>query len=753
MRLGGRGNSGLGWRDRLVASDPGLGRFRMAGSGVLAMGSVLGVEYLYARATGAGPKNTLIAMLLGAVIAMMGSMALSGGARDNGITAVFFPVAMGSGLVVGAAVASHHTLLLVVFVVVMFIAVYIRRFGVRFFGYGFMAWIGYFFASFLGATFGALPQLVIYVVIASGWVLLLSTTVLRSRSDRVLDRTLSAFEARARALALAAAEVLGGGDSDHGRRRLHSRQVRLTEAALMIDGQLGEAAALPGRWSGAGLRRWLVDAQLAVDGLAMAALALAAEPEADLLRAGAAQVARALARGDATGADAAARALLDAAAQHGAGGTPAQHRGCHQARHLAVAALDYTDSARHWASAGAGSRPVEDRGEFEPAVTLMMGNLPGSAAVARDVEARGRHWNPLTGLALTTRQAIQVALAGGLAILAGRELSPVRYYWAVIAAFVVFSGTATRSETVIKGANRVVGTLAGLGVAIVLADATAGHTPAVLAVILVSMFAGFYLFRISYAFMIFFITIMVAQLYSVLHEFTAGLLILRLEETAVGAGIGIAVALLFLPVSTRDTARAARASFYTALRDLLCGAADRLVDPTATVDLDALARGLDNRLSQLTVVLRPLTRPLLVGSDPVAVRHRLTLYTACATYARGLSAAVRRSQPDWEAAAAAGGAQLAHAARSLAAAAAGLAGGDRAGAVARDAQEQLEEAAAILDGWAGAANDPAVDPVEHALGRLRTGLGQLAGPAPDTDPTPPPPPLPPVAVGAHSGGG
>src|SRR5699024_1189822 len=155
--------------------------------------------------------------------------------------------------------------------------------------------------------------------------------------------------------------------------------------------------------------------------------------------------------------------------------------------------------------------------EFEPTADLVMGNLPGSSAVAQGLSARGARWNPLARLDLTSRQAIQVALAGGLAIVAGRALSPTRYYWAVIAAFVMFSGTATRSETFLKGLNRVVGTALGLTVAVGLAEVTAGHPVAIIATIILSMFCGFYLLRVNYAYMIFFVTIMVAQLYTVLH--------------------------------------------------------------------------------------------------------------------------------------------------------------------------------------------------------------------------------------------
>ena len=62
--------------DRIVASDPGAARLRMAGTASAGMASALAVEFGFATLTHAGSEGTLIAMLLGAVVAMMGSMAL-----------------------------------------------------------------------------------------------------------------------------------------------------------------------------------------------------------------------------------------------------------------------------------------------------------------------------------------------------------------------------------------------------------------------------------------------------------------------------------------------------------------------------------------------------------------------------------------------------------------------------------------------------------------------------------------------------
>lgn len=343
MRKGAGHRSLVGWRDRVVASDPGLNRLRTATGGALAMGSTLGLEYVYGIATGATAKLSLIGMLLGAIVAMMGSMGLStGSARDKASTALFFPVAIGGGLALGTTVAGHRDLLLAVFVVVMFAAVFVRRFGMPFFFYGFMGWIGYFFASFLGATFSELPGLLVNVVIASAWVLVLSTTVLAVRPSRTLHRTLRAFGARTRSLAAATGDLLESHDPARAARRLHSQQARLAGAALMIEGQLGEDEVLPRGWSAGALREWVIDAQLAADGAVLTALAIAEQlPVGAPLRATAAALARAFATGDHQASDAAAQRLIDVAAR-----PDQQPHAAREACRMAAAVRDHLGTVR-----------------------------------------------------------------------------------------------------------------------------------------------------------------------------------------------------------------------------------------------------------------------------------------------------------------------------------------------------------------------------------------------------------------------
>jgi len=110
----------------------------------------------------------------------------------------------------------------------------------------------------------------------------------------------------------------------------------------------------------------------------------------------------------------------------------------------------------------------------------------------------------------STRQAIQVAIATGLAIIAGELISPSRWYWAVIAAFVIFNGTTSRGEVLTKGWQRLLGTLAGVLAGVLIATLVNGNTYISLVLIFACMFSDFYLIQIAYGLMIFWITTMLA---------------------------------------------------------------------------------------------------------------------------------------------------------------------------------------------------------------------------------------------------
>ena len=197
-----------------------------------------------------------------------------------------------------------------------------------------------------------------------------------------------------------------------------------------------------------------------------------------------------------------------------------------------------------------------------------------------------------TGLLPTTRQAIQVAVAASLAIVVGELVSPARWYWAVIAAFVIFAGTNTWNETFTKGWARLIGTALGVPAGVLVAAVVSGNRTASLVLIFVCLFCSFYFMKVAYSLMTFWITTMLALLYGLRGQFSYGLLLLRMEETAIGAVIGVTVAILVLPTNARTSMRNDAGVFLAALAEVIEASVATLFGHAATANPTEKARQL-----------------------------------------------------------------------------------------------------------------------------------------------------------------
>jgi uncharacterized membrane protein YccC len=158
-------------------------------------------------------------------------------------------------------------------------------------------------------------------------------------------------------------------------------------------------------------------------------------------------------------------------------------------------------------------------------------------------------------------------------------------------------------------------------------------------VVLVSLFLGLYLFRINYTFMTIGITVMVSQLYVELAEFSNSLLLLRLAETAVGAGVAILTVLLVLPLHVGRVARVAARQQIEALADLIDRCLDRLADPASAAGSDlqlrAAARRVDVAHHALVATVRPMRTPVF-GRLASRVAGFMATAVAAQHYARNL---------------------------------------------------------------------------------------------------------------------
>ncbi len=668
------------WSDRLAASDPGLNRVIQALQVALSVSVTVAVEYGFAETVhplwagapaGASPSVAQAAMLaaqhhgavvltllLGGIVALLSTLAvLDTTPRAQAVTLSLFPLPILASMAISLALVPYHTIGLVVLALVMGVGFYGRRFvprvGPRAFLYGVVLFIGYFFGFLAGAAIGlgGLGWVAAILWLAGATNLLLRVAVYNPIARGTLRRTRRSFAARARTSLTAAIELLdthGGAERDRRGRRLRRRLLRLNEAALLIDGQLADPRFGLDDEQVRAAHGELFDLELTVANIGrLVGLLATSDIDAgvrDRVRAWLVE----LRSGRTDGAIAALRAVRNGQT----GGVPAalDRRTANRLHGLLAAIVGAGESLEAWTSAravGISTMRADADGDitaYESPVVLFAGNLPGSAQVSQAAvspDEAQRSLRGRLGLSAPAQGAIRMALAVGVACAAGSGLSERRFYWAVIAVFIAYMGANTAGEQVTKAAHRVAGTVVGIFIGSVLAHAI-GPSPWSLAVIVPALSIGVYFLRISYSLMVIGITIMVSQLYVQLGEYSFGLLELRLEETALGAGIAMLAALLVFPVATGRAARQAVSGYLRALCDLVARLPDALCSGGGGRELSAQARALDNALQQLVATARPLTRDPFRREE---VAHNMGLWTTSAEIARNLAAQVGRAGP------------------------------------------------------------------------------------------------------------
>ncbi|MGY4978640.1 FUSC family protein [Streptomyces sp. 900105755] len=244
-----------------------------------------------------------------------------------------------------------------------------------------------------------------------------------------------------------------------------------------------------------------------------------------------------------------------------------------------------------------------------------------------------------TGLArVTTRQAVQATAGAGFALVAGQLVSGQRWYWAVGATWWIFVNTASRGETLVRGFRRVLGTVIGIALGLLVAAPVHGAPVPTAVLVAVAVFGIFYSAAVSYTWMMLWVTLLAELLYGLLGVLTPDLLALRLAETAVGA-LGAVLAVLFvLPVTTHLTTDAWIQRALRCVHACTAEAAARLAG-SAGADPAPRVAELEQLLGRVRLSVAPLVHPL----NPMHGRKRrarrvLALLDDCAREIRGLVA-------------------------------------------------------------------------------------------------------------------
>lgn len=452
---------------------------------------------------------------LGMISAVQGAAQIRDAtAAERAVTGSYAAIAGFAAIAVISYV--EHSLLHIdlVLLAVVFLATYARRFGPRWQAVGVFTFMCGVVGAFLKAPETDLKEIAIALAISGVTAHIIRTFVIPDTVTRDFRRVVNATLSISRDLQRPIGEACGSSGTDDG-KNLFIRIGRLRNAILMCESYLPLQAKGADAESASGLALRLLDLQLAAE-MAMEAC-LKSDAERSSSAAGDWQ--RALANFRKSG------EALQAAGRNLPESFPKSH--------------------------GSGTSP--------PPVS---GLLP-----------KRREWLKDDAL----RLSLQVTLACALAMAGGELLSSERWFWAVMAAFLIFMNTQSSGAVAIRGLGRSLGTAFGIAAGIALATATHGSPYWAIPLIGISMFMAFYLIHVSYTGMTFCITITISLIYGLIGIFTPELLVLRLEETAFGAAAGILVALIVLPVSPARRAQQAKNKLINALVGLI----DLIIDPAS----------------------------------------------------------------------------------------------------------------------------------------------------------------------------
>ncbi|GGQ53434.1 membrane protein [Streptomyces griseorubens] len=647
MKVAGR-RSGTGLRDHLAASDPGLLRLT---AGLRTVGAIA-VTLAVLAPVGADMTH----LVAGAMTSMAATFSIR--ERRRGAQAVTLalglPVAVAS-VSLGALLSQRVVVGDVFAVALIFCAVYGRRFGDRGMTLGLVGFQMYFVSLFVGATPEQLPAL--WAVMAVGFAssALVRFAVVPVTPTGLLARLRQAFRVRLARLVSAQIALLDAGpnEADKALEELRERTARLHETALMIQSRLEEGT--PDEPTARLVQRRVADAEIAAERLGLLLLSARSAERADTLTlhlpgAPAPEVGRlpgpeeatALLRRDLR----ALRALVLRTGTAGAGVAQLRNRllGYRDEENLPAASPPVRDVFR---GIGEAARAVmglrialdgpQDESDDSPATARSREELDAEDA-AIDAEEAEETEEPKGLQRPTTRAAVQVSVGSTLAIVGGELLSTDRWYWAVLTCWIVFINTASTGEILVKGYRRLLGTVFGVVAGILLAGLVGGNTVLAFVLVLLLIFAMFYTAPLSYTLMSFFVTAMLGLLYTLLHTYSWEVLVLRVEETALGAVCGVVAAALVLPVRTDRRTNELLVTVLERLSDVSEAAVTQLSGGPAEELLDK-ARELDQALGDLRSATKPLTHPVTpLRTRRTTARYVVALLETCAYHARSLAA-------------------------------------------------------------------------------------------------------------------
>ncbi|MDN4075131.1 FUSC family protein [Fictibacillus terranigra] len=618
---------------RLLASDPGRKRLRTASKVTLSVISSVMVMLIIILYAG----GQVTAAIFAGVVGMMGILVVNDDTeKEKKLTTVLLALSSACSLTIGSWLAKWGMAADLFLLLVVFLALYLQRFGSRYFSICMIAFMSFYFATLLKVDFTQVPWLFASILTGILFAYFYNFILIHDKPEEVLKRSMASFHIQANLTLNLVIEIVRDIKMDKQRLLNLDRNVKkLGDYARVVSNELGTTE--PGEiWPGLStsqLRLYIFDTAMLMETLSPSIRRLKEHRalENHAIRSSLLQVIQSIREAEVLNRE--------------------------QVHYLENAAASLqTLRELLWTL-----NPDEDNGEWLYLIrrieSIANHIIDGAFGLQQSLQQANEHHigqrteeqendeqeeqDEEYGIRPTTKKAIQALIAGGLSIVLGHIYSPAHQYWILLSCFVVLLGTETVGRTLVKAVQRSIGTFLGAIAGFIIAMYLTGIQDIVM--LFICVFLAFYLLPISYTLMMFWITMLLALMYDILlGGINQQLMIARVIDTVAGVGLGFAVSALIYPHRTRDKVTTSTVEYLNSLKEYVNNYIDRFSEKHTAFNLADLALELDQLLETLIEDASPLYRGWFGRSG---IQQQLTVLTAINFYAKHLTASsTRKSQ-------------------------------------------------------------------------------------------------------------
>ena len=630
------------WIGRFLASDPGRKRFQTAGKTTI---SIVTSVFTMLTLLNIFEYGTITPAIVSGMVGLFGIMlVMDDTTRKKIVTTLFIGLSAALGITLGSLLAPYTLFLNALMVLIIFCAFYFSRFQIRYFSMGMAGFMSTYFSSVLKLNAAHLSWF--YIGISCGVMFaLLYNFVIFKGSAHSLRRGMRSFHIQTNLTFSLLIQWIEEPENSEKLKNLLIKNVqRLNEYSRLVAGDIKDEE-IQKLWPGISssqLRLYIFDTEMLIQTLTGSVEKLREQGAFDQehVRRLVIWVIRSLRDAEVLSQDYSSNALRDAeSAVQGLrlllseilNDSEKPKKWVYPLRRIESIANHVVDSAVTIQLALNSTNKIQDSEDIDP--------------VEKDEKDKDEGKDEGKTLKPSTRKALQGLIAGVLAIIVGHIISPAQPYWVLLTTFIIQIGTESVGRTYVKGFQRSLGTVFGAIVGFGAAHLVTGHAFLEIFLLFLVLFLSFYIFPVSYTWMSFFITMLIAFMYDLLlGGISAQLISARVIDTIAGALIALVVSAFVLPKKTTDKVTEAFDEF---LGDLQSYTAAYLSTFSSGEKLELTDKAFD--LDQKLQVIKDEAQSLLQRPDSTrssGINRWMTIVTAINYYAKHLLASSHRNVTD-----------------------------------------------------------------------------------------------------------